>query len=76
MRTILSSSGTAIQAFDQDEWARKGRYDTRDVNSSLELFRVLREANLALLHSLNAQYARNIGKRRWATINVSIAERQ
>ena len=55
LRIILSSSaGTAIQAFDQDEWARIGRYDTRNVSSSLELFRVLREANLALLRSLSA----------------------
>ena len=55
LRMILSSPGTAIQAFDQDVWARTGRYDTRDVSSSLELFRVLREANLALLRSLSAE---------------------
>jgi len=55
LRMILSSSGTAIQAFDQDVWARTGRYDTKDVSSSLELFRVLREANLALLRSLSAE---------------------
>ena len=36
-------------------WARTGRYDTRDVSASLELFRVLREANLALLRSLSAE---------------------
>ena len=54
LRTILSSPGAAIQAFDQDVWARTGRYETRDVNSSLELFRVLREANLTLLRSLSA----------------------
>src|SRR6185369_17065452 len=55
MRLILSSPGTAIQAFDQDVWARTGRYETKDVSSSLELFRVLREANLALLRSLSDQ---------------------
>jgi len=54
LRLILSASGTAIQAFDQDVWARTGRYDRRDVSSSLEIYRVLREANLALLHSLSA----------------------
>src|SRR5262245_1955685 len=51
LRLILSSPGTAIQAFDQDIWARTGRYDAIDVASSLEMFRVLREANLALLRS-------------------------
>jgi hypothetical protein len=54
LRMILSSPGTAIQAFDQDVWARTGRYDTREVSASLELFRVLRKANLALLGSLSA----------------------
>lgn len=53
LRMILSSPGTAIQAFDQDIWARTGRYDKIDVRTSLELFRVLRQANLALLHSLD-----------------------
>ena len=54
MRMILSAPGTAIQAFDQDVWARTGRYDSRPVSASLELFRVLREANLVLLRSLSA----------------------
>jgi len=55
LRLILSSPGTAIQAFDQDVWARTGRYSQRDVRSSLELFRVLRQANLELLRSLSAE---------------------
>ena len=55
LRMILSSPGTAIQAFDQDIWARTGRYDRTDVCSSLEIFRVLRRANLALLRSLRAE---------------------
>ena len=54
LRMILSSSGTDIQAFDQDIWARTGRYDKIDVRSSLELFRVLRQANLALLGTLDS----------------------
>ena len=52
LRLILSSPGTAIQAFDQDVWARTGRYDRIAVRSSLQLFTVLRQANLALLESL------------------------
>jgi hypothetical protein len=55
MRMILSAPGTAIQAFDQDLWASIGRYAERDVPSSLEVFRVLRHANLELLHSLSAE---------------------
>jgi len=55
IRMILSSSGTAIQAFDQDLWARTGRYDRTDVGVSAELFRVLRLANLALLRLLRPE---------------------
>jgi hypothetical protein len=52
IRQILSAPGTPLQAYDQDAWAATGRYEKRDARKSLELFRVLREANLALLKSL------------------------
>jgi DinB superfamily len=52
MRQILGAPGTAIQSFDQDVWAISGHYEKRDPRRSLELFQVLREANLALLKSL------------------------
>jgi hypothetical protein len=52
MRMILSSSGTPIQAFDQDAWARAGNYAKADAKASLKMFRTLRESNLALLGSL------------------------
>ena len=55
IRLILSSPGTAIQAFDQDVWARTGRYSTADVKESLVMYRVLRRQNLKLLHSLNSE---------------------
>jgi uncharacterized damage-inducible protein DinB len=55
IRLILSASGAEIQAFDQDVWSRSGRYDQTDIHSSLELFRVLRQANLRLLRSLRAE---------------------
>jgi hypothetical protein len=55
IRLILSAPGTAIQAFDQDVWARTGRYSTRDMIDSLALYRTLRFANLKLLQSLTGQ---------------------
>jgi len=55
MRLILSSPGTAIQAFDQDVWARTGRYSSRDIHDSLLLYRTLRFANLELLNSLTTE---------------------
>ena len=55
IRMILSSPGTEIQAFDQDEWARTGRYDQAEVRASLEMFSVLRQSNLALLRCLRSE---------------------
>lgn len=55
IRLILSAPGTAIQSFDQDVWARTGRYSTRDIFDSLALYRTLRFANLQLLQSLTAR---------------------
>ena len=55
LRMVLSAPGTALQAFDQDVWARTGRYSEKNVRSSLELFRVLRRANLELLRALSAE---------------------
>lgn len=55
IRLILSAPGTAIQAFDQDVWAQRGRYSTRDISESLTLYRTLRLANLKLLQSLTAE---------------------
>jgi hypothetical protein len=55
MRQILGAPGTPIQAFDQDAWAAAGHYEKRDPRKSLETFRALREANLALLKSLTKE---------------------
>jgi DinB superfamily len=52
MRSVLGANGTAIQPFDQDSWASVFQYGKRDVKQSLEVFRVLRENNLAMLKSL------------------------
>ena len=49
VRQILGTSGIAVQAFDQDAWANTFDYAHRDPNASIELFRVLRAANVALL---------------------------
>ena len=55
IRLILSSPGVAIQAFDQDVWARTGRYATTDTTASVEIFQILRESNLTLLRKLTAE---------------------
>jgi len=55
LRSILAAPGTSIQAFDQDAWAAAGQYGKREARKSLEQFRILREANLALLKSLSPE---------------------
>jgi hypothetical protein len=61
MRQILGAPGTPIQAFDQDTWAAACHYEKRDARKSLEQFRVLREANLALLKSLTKEQWKHHG---------------
>jgi hypothetical protein len=61
IRQILAAPGSQIQAFDQDVWASTGHYEKRDPRKSIELFRVVREANLALLKSLTPEQWRHHG---------------
>jgi len=61
MRLILGSPGTPLAAYDQDNWVTSGHYDRRDPRQSLEQFRVLREANLALLESLDPEQWQHFG---------------
>lgn len=61
MRAILGSNGTPIQPFDQDRWASVFQYAERDPKQSLEVFRVLRENNLAMLKALPRESWDNYG---------------
>ena len=61
MRLILGAPGTPIEAFEQDSWVTSGHYEMRDAHRSIEQFRVLREANLALLKSLTLEQWKHYG---------------
>jgi hypothetical protein len=61
MRLILGAPGTPIAAFDQDAWVISGHYAKRDPRKSVEQFRVVREANLALLKSLTPEQWKHYG---------------
>jgi DinB superfamily len=61
LRSVLSSSGIPIQAYDQDVWAETFAYSRRDPQVSVETFRVLRENNLALLKALPRSLWQNYG---------------
>jgi len=51
-RQMLEQPGVLLAGFDQDEWARRGQYAQWDLRDALELFRMLREANVRLLEGL------------------------
>ena len=55
IRFILGRPGAPVIAYDQDKWVTSGHYDRRDPRKSVALFRALREANLALLKSLEPE---------------------
>jgi len=61
MRLILGAPGVPVAAFDQDSWVTSGHYAKRDPRQSLEQFRVVREANLALLKSLTPEQWKHYG---------------
>ena len=61
MRSVLGAPGCTIIGFDQDSWATAGKYSKRDPHKSLQLFRVLREANLELLVSLDPPQWKHFG---------------
>ena len=61
MRLILGAPGAPIAGYDQDSWVTNGHYDRRDSRKSAEQFRVLREANLALLESLTPEQWKHYG---------------
>jgi len=61
MRSVLGSNGIPIQPFDQDAWASVFQYGKRDPKQSLEVFRVLRENNLAMLKKIPRESWDNYG---------------
>ena len=61
LRQVLSKNAIPIQAYDQEAWAQALEYANRDPRQSLEQFRALREANVALLKSVPRQLWENYG---------------
>lgn len=61
LRQILSNNAVPIQAYDQNSWAATFDYAHRDAKQSVEMFRVLRENNLAVLKSVHRKLWDNFG---------------
>lgn len=52
LRTIINSSGTKIQAYDQNSWVQNSFYLKRHPEEALQLFKTLRKNNVAFLQSI------------------------
>ncbi len=61
MRSVIGENGVTIQPFDQDAWASVFEYQGRDPRRSLEVFRTLRENNLAMLKEIPKETWDNFG---------------
>jgi uncharacterized damage-inducible protein DinB len=54
-RQMIEHDGATLAGFDQDEWARLGDYQSWPARAGLEMFRLLREANLRTFGRLTAE---------------------
>jgi hypothetical protein len=61
LRFILAQPGAEIIGYDQDLWANGLHYNEADLADTLELLRVLREANLKMLRSLSDEQMERYG---------------
>ena len=61
LRLVLGAPGAPMVVIDQDSSAASGHYEKRDPRKSVELFRGVREANLALLKSLTPAQWKHYG---------------
>ena len=54
-RQMLEHPGCSLSGFDQDKWAAWGRYEEWTPQEALDMFRLLRTANLRMLRALNSE---------------------
>jgi hypothetical protein len=54
-RQMIEHSGATLSGFDPDEWARLGDYESWSAPVALEMFRLLRDANLRMFARLTTE---------------------
>ena len=54
-RQMIERDQVTLEGFDQELWARLGKYETWSATEALEMFRLLREANLRMLDALTPE---------------------
>lgn len=60
-RSIAEKNEVRIQSFEQDDWAQNSGYEKSDVDAMLELYRVIRVANIQFLKGLPKEKFENYG---------------
>jgi uncharacterized damage-inducible protein DinB len=61
MRLILAQDRPPVTGYDQDQWAEQLHYDQEEPANALEVFTVLRRANLRLLERATPQDLKRVG---------------
>ena len=61
-RQMIEHDGAILNGFDQDLWALLGNYRAWSATEALELFRLLREANLRMLETISSEQWDHSGK--------------
>jgi hypothetical protein len=61
MRITIAQDRPAITGFDQDSWVEKLGYRRVDLETTLELHRIVRQANVDLLRSLSPEQLQRVG---------------
>jgi hypothetical protein len=60
-RQMIENPGVALAGFDQDLWARLGGYDSWSPEDALQMFRLLRQANVRTLRRLTPEQWESYG---------------
>jgi hypothetical protein len=60
-RQMIEHDGSPLPSYDQDLWESLGEYSSRDAEKSLQLFGLLREANLRMLDRLSPEQWQRYG---------------
>ena len=58
---MIEQDGTVLSSYDQDLWKSLGDYSARDAKKSLQLFQLLREANLQMFDRLSPEQWQRYG---------------
>jgi DinB superfamily len=61
MRLILAQDRPQLTGYDQDLWAERLQYDQEDPSEALELFAVLRHANLRVIERASSADLKRVG---------------